>query len=1203
VNGAILTADMENFSSRMRADESSVITLLLNTYYRRAQEAVDAHGGRLFRREGDAIWCWFPSVQAAVDAGLGLLSKLTAYNWGQAEQNQIRLRVGVAAGELQFEGDTPAGPVLAEAKRLESAGRVGSVHLRADLLAGLQCPTVPEVAGESALLAAPQAVLQDAPRSWIAAVDLSQAPPAEVEGWLSWAIAAAQRRRARVFEAQDLHYVVIWPGEPPLRSLPFVLPEASRAALVHGPVGEDLALAADPAFSLLEICPDCPGLWSDCSEWDWQVQGGDPVHPLFYRGPAGEQAFSMRAAAPPVGADQRVEGLARAFANRRAAVILAGPWGSPEEIEALPGLSLLWEEEGSRRVAEQQVAEWDAQRIGWLEELAAPVYTWFDDPRLASKRLLAPREDAWAAFADDPLLRSGELIWVCPPRSQEWLKLLFADYEFRFENARPGLLVHGGWDEREERRWRRRGFDWIAESPLFFEQLAQHARFHGQLRLEKRRLAPLPSRPYKFLNFYTREDRAIFFGREAEIERLRQRLFSSWVLVVFGKSGVGKTSLLRAGLLSQFQAPEDLVVTLRMLSDPVGTLRALLCRTLGLAPAGQTLAQLLEMAESRVSGRVIVVLDQFEEFFLRSSPAQRLAFGEELAGVHALTLRRTHLILSLREDFLAQMSELETSVPSILKQRFRVSALEREQALQAMLKPAQLFGLAFEQRVVEDLMQQLDQGGIEPPQLQIVLDRLYDQRQQRQVSWEAYQELGGAQRLLQGYFEEALRSSLGPDTQRARQLLKRMITTRRTKLVVTLDELETSLGWPPENIAAVLKLLVESRLVRSWEEDDEGRYELAHDFLVHEVARWETPEEVAAKHAQSVLRNESRNYTKLGMVIPADRLLLLEQQAPLLSVSPDERAMLVRSAVLRGLDPGVWMRNGSGVDVLLQVLDEPVDGDVTRSVIAHLAQCSLGDVALERTLQAVREVGNPHLLGRLGDLPPKLRSALEAAVRERFFGPSAMVDVPAGPAWLGSTAATKEARKAVMRPDLHERVDSEMDYTLVEVPSFRIDRLLVSNAEYAEFRPLHVHFFPPEEHHLPATNVSHEEAMEYAGWLGKKLPSEVQWEKAARGTDGRLFPWGNEFDGSRCNSAESGLRTLLPVNSHPSGASPYGCVGMVGNVWEWTSTVWEPGSPLIAKKGGCALNFEPLMHCSARFEDPPEMRLRWAGFRLIDESC
>ena len=171
----------------------------------------------------------------------------------------------------------------------------------------------------------------------------------------------------------------------------------------------------------------------------------------------------------------------------------------------------------------------------------------------------------------------------------------------------------------------------------------------------------------------------------------------------------------------------------------------------------------------------------------------------------------------------------------------------------------------------------------------------------------------------------------------------------------------------------------------------------------------------------------------------------------------------------------------------------------------------------------------------------------------------------------------------------------------MELPDFSIDRWVVSNAEYAEFQPLHRHFYPPHEADFPAVNVSYEEAVEYADWLGKRLPTEEEWEKAARGEDGRKFPWGDIFEVDLVNSGESERRAPLPVTALEGGASPYGCLQMSGNVWEWTSTPWEPDSPLMAKKGGCALNFAPLMHASARYEDPPETRLRWAGFRLVYE--
>jgi formylglycine-generating enzyme required for sulfatase activity len=92
-----------------------------------------------------------------------------------------------------------------------------------------------------------------------------------------------------------------------------------------------------------------------------------------------------------------------------------------------------------------------------------------------------------------------------------------------------------------------------------------------------------------------------------------------------------------------------------------------------------------------------------------------------------------------------------------------------------------------------------------------------------------------------------------------------------------------------------------------------------------------------------------------------------------------------------------------------------------------------------------------------------------------------------------------------------------------------------------------------EDH--PMVNVSWEDAQAYADWAGVRLPTEAQWEKAARGTDGRQYPWGNTFDPSKavCSVAPRREQSTAPVGSIPSDASPYGCLDMAGNVSEWCS--------------------------------------------------
>ncbi|RJP64323.1 MAG: hypothetical protein C4532_19550 [Candidatus Abyssobacteria bacterium SURF_17] len=122
----------------------------------------------------------------------------------------------------------------------------------------------------------------------------------------------------------------------------------------------------------------------------------------------------------------------------------------------------------------------------------------------------------------------------------------------------------------------------------------------------------------------------------------------------------------------------------------------------------------------------------------------------------------------------------------------------------------------------------------------------------------------------------------------------------------------------------------------------------------------------------------------------------------------------------------------------------------------------------------------------------------------------------------------------------------------VRLEPFLIDRHEVTNAGYKKFRP--DHDFPSGKENHPVTGISWHDAHAYAAWAGKRLPTEQEWEKAARGTDGRKWPWGNVFERGRANLGTG----TAPVGSFTGDRSPYGACDMAGNVQEWTSSSFAP---------------------------------------------
>lgn len=170
-----------------------------------------------------------------------------------------------------------------------------------------------------------------------------------------------------------------------------------------------------------------------------------------------------------------------------------------------------------------------------------------------------------------------------------------------------------------------------------------------------------------------------------------------------------------------------------------------------------------------------------------------------------------------------------------------------------------------------------------------------------------------------------------------------------------------------------------------------------------------------------------------------------------------------------------------------------------------------------------------------------------------------MVEVPAGEFTMGNDGGE----------------DDEKPAHTVTLEAFEMDMFEVTNAEFAKFveetdwqteaekaGEAGWRAYAEGRDNYPVVKVTWNDANAYCQWAGKRLPTEAEWEKAARGTDGRMYPWGNEWDPDKANVKESGFRGTVAVGSFGEGASPYGVFDMAGNVWEWTADWYQayPGN-------------------------------------------
>jgi WD40 repeat protein len=406
--------------------------------------------------------------------------------------------------------------------------------------------------------------------------------------------------------------------------------------------------------------------------------------------------------------------------------------------------------------------------------------------------------------------------------------------------------------------------------------------------------------PYKGLTPFedSELDVLFFFGRERERELVEANLMASRLTVLYGETGVGKSSVLRAGVAHHLRAiaranleergePGLAVVVFdAWRDDPLKELRTAVAEAVTLALGGTlrpsdeegSLAEALRMWQQVLDGDLYVILDQAEEYFLYHGGEDGAStFGVDFPAVVNSSDLRVNFLVAIREDSLAKLDAFKGRIPNVLGNYLRLEHLDRQAARAAIVEPISQYNrLVAEAEIVEIEPELVDavlgqvaagkvsvgpagrgvvEGGdgvvrIESPYLQLVMQRLWDEEQAAGSSTlrlETLGRLGGAEQIVRDHVDDALARLTPAERDIAARLFDHLVTPSGTKIAHEVGDLVKYADTGEAELLPVLTKLGEERILRSVAADGaRSRYEIFHDTLAEPVLAWKAAQEAHA---------------------------------------------------------------------------------------------------------------------------------------------------------------------------------------------------------------------------------------------------------------------------------------------------------------------------------------------------------------------
>ena len=419
--------------------------------------------------------------------------------------------------------------------------------------------------------------------------------------------------------------------------------------------------------------------------------------------------------------------------------------------------------------------------------------------------------------------------------------------------------------------------------------------------------------PFKFLDSYTKEDREIFFGREKEIDELYRRLFESKVLLIYGESGTGKSSLVNCGLINKLNENEHLPIYIRRADSILESLSQAIQNLLEDSSPRQLLTALLfkkairEISDDR-SKQLLFIFDQFEELFIFGTKEEK----QSLIQVVKVLLESDidcRFIFIIREEYFSNVAEFEKYIPNFLSNRLRIEKMNRTNALDAINGSCTISDIQVEAGFAEGLLRKLnpDSPGIELTWLQVFLDRIFnlavksekdDKNSHKPLLFNALliEKAGDVSDLLGSFLDDQIALSAKPAT--ALAILKSFVSYKGTKRMLNLAEVKdyaSTLGEyvREKDVLDIIGSLVQLRIL--CDKNENGFYELRHDALAAKIFEKISAAELEILEVRQFIESAHYFWTKHGVLLSEDDLKYIDPFEKRLSLSEELTGFIGKS--------------------------------------------------------------------------------------------------------------------------------------------------------------------------------------------------------------------------------------------------------------------------------------------------------------------